>query len=845
VSSQAPTVVDLSVDTHMRKSFIDYAMSVILDRALPDVRDGLKPVHRRILYAMREMGLTPEKPTRKSAGVVGEVLKLYHPHGDSSVYDAAVRMAQPWSLLHPLITGQGNFGSIDGDGPAAYRYTEMKLARIAMHFFGGIDKETVDVRDNFDGSTTEPVILPVDFPNILVNGTDGIAVGMATSLPPHNLREVAGAVFAYLDNRAVTVRELAQIMVAPDFPTGGVVHDLDGYIAALETGRGSVKLRGTWHEESVKSKTLLVIDSVPYQSNKSTIVEKIAELVNGKTVDDVTDLRDESNKRGIRVVVELRRGTSAELVFNQLIARRTGLEVTIAYNAMLLAGKQPRQMNLREILERWVAFRLETIRRAAAFDLAKARERLHVLEGFIKAIGLMDRVIATIRASKDAPHAKIALVRLLDIDEIQAQAILELRLAKLTGLELEAMRKEHAAVTADVRDLEGLVASERRQTTVLRKDLKAVVDEHGRDRQTKVEQTIARLSREELTQREDVLVVVTGNGYVRRVAAAVAERSGRGVRSRAYLSTASDDFVNEVRAATTHGFLVALTARGQMHARKLFDVPEVGPGGKARHVRNVIEGIEASDAIVRLLVVADFSDDAYLLTVTGAGAIKRTRLSEFAGATRRGGIGAMNVDAGDRLAAAEICRTFDHIVLAGTSGRALRFVIDDDELRPLGRTAGGTRGIKLDETERIAGICVLRGNGSAQKRQIVKRETGGGVTRVDELDTRTMDRDHFVVCVGARGFGKKTPLADFPVATRGGKGAPAFTPSTKVGALARIACAQSTADLVIVTAKGTIVRAHVDAVRTAPRSASGSVIVTLDRDDAVDDARIVPADVGE
>ena len=825
----------------MRKSFIDYAMSVIQDRALPDVRDGLKPVHRRILYAMREMGLTPEKQTRKSAGVVGEVLKLYHPHGDTSVYDAAVRMAQPWSLLHPLITGQGNFGSIDGDGPAAYRYTEMKLARIAMAFFGGIDKETVDVRDNFDGSVTEPVILPVSFPNILVNGTDGIAVGMATSLPPHNLREVANAVFAYLDDREVAARDIARIMVAPDFPTGGVVHDLDGYIAALETGRGSVKLRGTWHEETVKSKTLLVIDSVPYQSNKSTIVEKIAELVNGKSVDDVTDLRDESNKKGIRIVVELRRGTSAEMVFNQLIARRTGLEVTIAYNAMLLAGKQPRQMNVREILERWVAFRLETIRRAAQFDLGRARERLHVLEGFIKAIGLMDRVIATIRASKDAPQAKIALMNLLDIDEVQSQAILELRLAKLTGLELDAIRKEHATVTAEVRDLEALLASERRQTTVLRKDLKAVVDEHGRDRQTRVEQTIARLRREELQVREDVLVVLSGNGYVRRVPAAVAERTTRGTKSRAHLATAPDDYVEDVRATTTHGYLLAITAGGQAHGRKIFDILETGPGGRARHVRNVIEGIDANDTIVRLLVVDDFLETPSLVTITRAGAIKRTKLSEFAGAARRGGIGAMKVDAGDAVVAAEIARDFDHVLLAGTGGRAIRFVIDDEQLRSMGRGAGGTRGMRLAANESIAGMGIVPGGGIAQKRHVVKKEVDGVVTRVEELDTRAMDRDRFAVCIGTRGLGKKTALAEFEVQARGGKGVIAFTPSAKSGALARFIVGDVGSDLAVVTAKGTLARIALDAVRATPRTWSGGALVVLERDDAVASADLVPS----
>ncbi|GAC1303530.1 MAG: DNA gyrase subunit A [Vulcanimicrobiaceae bacterium] len=845
MSAQPPTVIDLGIDEHMEKSFIDYAMSVIQDRALPDVRDGLKPVHRRILYAMREMGLVPEKPTRKSAGVVGEVLKLYHPHGDGSVYDAAVRMAQPWSLLHPLVTGQGNFGSIDGDGPAAYRYTEMKLAKIALNFFVGIDKETVDVRDNFDATTTEPTILPVNFPNILVNGTDGIAVGMATSLPPHNLREVAAAVFAYLDDREIAAREIAAIMVAPDFPTGGVVHDLEGYVTALETGRGSVKLRATWHEETQKSRTLLVLDSVPYQSNKSTLVERIAELVNSKAVDDVTDLRDESNKGGVRVVIELRRGTSAEHVFNQLVARRTGLEVTVAYNAMLLAGKQPRQMGVREILGRWVAFRLETIRRAAAYDLAKANDRLHVLAGFVKAIGLMDRVIATIRASKDAPQAKLALMALLAIDEIQAQAILELRLAKLTGLELDAIAAEHASVTATVRDLEGLLASERRQTTVLRKDLKGVVDAHGVERRTQVQATIARLSRDELMQREDVLVVASANGYVKRVPALPPERGARGGRAR-WLATAADDVVTDVFTASTHGYLVALTARGQLHAKRIYDVPETAPGGKARHVRNVIDGIDAGDTIVELFTLADFADDRYLTSVTAAGAIKRTRLAEYAGAIRRGGIAAAKLDDRDTIVAGAVVREYDHVVLGASSGKAIRFVADDEGLRPMGRAAGGTRGMRLDGRERIVGMVVVAGNGKPQAMHAVVREGDGGATeRVTELDTRAMDRGRFLVCVGERGLGKKTPLAEFAVQARGGKGVAAMAVTPKSGPLVRVLAIDATRELAIVTAKGLVARVAPDSIRTGARSGPGAALVTLERDDGVASAHAVPLEPGD
>jgi len=823
----------------MRKSFIDYAMSVIQDRALPDVRDGLKPVHRRILYAMREMGLTPEKTTRKSAGVVGEVLKLYHPHGDASVYDAAVRMAQPWSLLHPLITGQGNFGSIDGDGPAAYRYTEMKLAKIALNFFVGIDQETVDVRDNFDATATEPTILPVNFPNILVNGTDGIAVGMATSLPPHNLREVAAAVFAYLDNREIAAREIAQIMVAPDFPTGGVVHDLEGYVAALETGRGSVKLRATWHEETQKNRTLLVLDSVPYQTNKSTLVERIAELINTKAVDDVTDLRDESNKNGIRVVIELRKGTSAEHIFNQLVARRPGLEVTIAYNAMLLADQQPRQMNVREILQRWIAFRLETIRRAAVYDLDKAEKRLLVLAGFIKAIGLMDKVIATIRASKDPPQAKIALMNLLDIDEIQAQAILELRLSKLTGLELDAIRAEHAHVLTVVRDLQGLLASERRRVTILRKDLKSVVDAHGVERRTKVERTIARLSREELTAREDVIVFASVNGYVKRVAAGATERNGRGARTKSGLTTAPDDVVEEMYAGSTHDYLIALTARGQLHAKKLYDVPETSPGGKGRHVRNVVDGIDSEDTIVKLLMIADFVEDRYLVTVTRSGAVKRTRLAEYAAAVRRGGIAAAKLDDGDTLVAGAIVADYDHIVLAASNGKAIRFVADDDGLRPLGRGAGGTRGIKLERGDHVVALLAVAGNGKAQALHTIAREVEGALTQVHELDTRAMDRDRYVVCVGRHGIGKKTALAEFGTQARGGKGVVCYPVTARSGPLVRALGVDPSHDLAIVSAQGTLTRAPIVAIRTTQRTSSGAPLVTLERGDSVVDVRAV------
>ena len=837
------TIIEIPIKQHMEKSALDYAMSVIAARALPDVRDGLKPVHRRILWAMKEMGMTPDKQTKKSAGVVGEVLKLYHPHGDTSVYDAAVRMAQDWSLLHKLIQGQGNFGSIDGDGPAAYRYTEMKLAPIAMRFFDGIDKNAVDKVPNFDGQAEEPTVLPVAIPNILINGSEGIAVGMATSVPPHNMREVGTAMEAFFDNPNIDVRDISKIMIAPDFPTGGIVHGLDGYVQALETGKGRVMLRGTWRTELDKksNKKLLIIDSIPYQQNKSKIHEAIGVLVNEKKIEGVSDVRDEtSNKLGLRLVVEMKKDGDPELVFNQLLGYKIGLEVSFNYNVNLLENGQPYQMGVLEIFKRWTAFRIENIRRATEFDLAKAKHHLHMLEGFMKAINIMDEVIATIRSSRDGDEARPRLMELVGIDEAQANAILAMTLRRLTGLEIEAIRKDHSETTEHVADLEDILAKESRQIAIVRDALRKTVDKFGQDRLTKVEHSLSRLNREDLIEKEDVVLITTANGYVKRVPISAMNRQNRGTRGKSWMNVGDDDTVEAVHAGSTHDYLLAITDSGQVHARKVYDVPEGASGTKGRHVRNVIPGIADGDKIVKMLTVAEFSDDQFLITVSEQGSVKRTRLSEYTGSTRERGVVALKIDEGDKLASVDVCTEHDHIIIVASNGKAIRFVIDENGLRPMGRASAGNRGIRITDKDKVVGMIVLRGNGKAQSTSIRKREQEDGTfTELEDLDTTEMDKDMYLFCMGERAIGKKTPVSEFGAQARGGKGVTCFNIVPKTGPLVKAMALTDDKDIVLISQKGISNRISVDDIRKSGRVTSGSKLMNLDDGDKIAEVSIV------
>lgn len=806
-------IIEIPIKQHMEKSALDYAMSVIAARALPDVRDGLKPVHRRILWAMYEMGMTPEKQTKKSAGVVGEVLKLYHPHGDTSVYDAAVRMAQPWSLLHPLIIGQGNFGSVDGDGAAAYRYTEMKLAPIAMRFFEGIDKQAVDMVSNFDGQAEEPVVLPVAFPNILVNGSEGIAVGMSTSVPPHNLREVGAAVEAFLDNPAITPAELSKILIAPDFPTGGIVHGLEGYVQALETGRGRVMLRATWREEKTKTKTLLIIDSIPYQQKKSKIHEAIGALVNDKKLDGVSDVRDEtSSKAGLRLVVELKKDVSAELVFNQLLGHKIGLEVSFNYNMMLLDGTQPIQMNILDIFRRWLAFRIENIQRATQFNLNKALAHLHLLEGLIEAIGVLDKVIAIARNSEDARAAQLALMELIQIDEIQANAILAMTLRRLTGLELEAIRSDHKKTVSYVADLKAILASDSKQIALVREALRKAVDQFGCERQTAVEHSLSQLNREDLISKEDAVVITTANGYVKRVPTSAIQSQNRGTRGKSWMTAGDDDAVTGLHVGSTHDYLMVITSTGKIYSRKVYEIPESSAGTKGRHIRNIIPGI-GDERIVKMLTVTDFEETSFLITVSNKGQIKRTKLSEYVGSNRESGIIALLLDSGDELAAVEVCRTNDTVILVASNGKAIRFVLDDSQLRPMGRASVGNRGIRIGATDKVIGMVVVPAG--------------------------TDNENTYLFCMGQNAVGKKTPLSEFTAQTRGGQGVTCFNTTPKTGDLVKAMGVSNTFDLVFISQKGVSNRIGVSSLRKTGRITSGVKLMNLDAGDRIAEVSLV------
>ena len=843
-------IFNLAIEEHMRTSYRDYAMSVITDRALPDVRDGLKPVHRRILFAMSQLGLTQAKAHMKSARVVGDVIGKYHPHGDASVYMAAVRMAQSWSLLHPLIDPHGNFGSLDDDPPAAMRYTEMRMTRLTETFFDALNKNVVDMRPNYDGSEHEPTILPILWPQILTNGTGGIAVGMAASVPPHNLGEVISAYLAFIANHQITTAEIIALMPAPDFPTGGLVHSLDGYAEAIETGRGKVKVRATWHEEPGKrGATTMVIDSIPYQVTKSVLMERMSQALDNKQVEDVDKIHDESNaKFPVKIVAYLKPGASAEVAFNQFLAACEGVEIAVHYNTNLLINGQPRVMGFREIFEHCLTFSLECIRRETEFDLAKALARLHILEGLMAAIGKLDETIALIRAAADAAEARAGLMRLLNLDIEQAQAILDLRLQKLTGLELEGLTGETNALVLAVADLRDILAREPRRVAIVVERVSAIATKFTHERKTEVSESLSTMAREDLIEREDVVIIATKGGYIKRIPVSAMNRQNRGTRGKSWMTTGDNDFITSLHPASTHDYLMCLTRSGKLLTKKAFYIPEGAAGTKGRHLRNVFDGLE--EDIVNLMSVADFSEDHYLVTVSADGSIKRTPLSEYKNSVNKGGLIAVKIDEGDSIVGVDVCQDNDHIMLVASSGKAIRFVVNAEQMRPMGRGTVGTRGMILGNGEKIVGMIVIRGDGKPQSKRMVERVTVVNdvetTTMVEELDTDTMDDGNYLLCIGEKGVGKCTRMSEFGAQRRSGKGVACFNINNKTGALIQAMGVRDEQDIVMVSSAGVSVRIHVQDIRTTGRIASGTYLMNLDKTDRlVDVAKVVRAEPEE
>jgi len=803
--TQRDRVLPRLIEDEMRESFIDYSMSVIVSRALPDVRDGLKPVHRRILYAMNELGLLPGRAYKKSATVVGDVLGKYHPHGDSAVYDSMVRMVQSFSLRYPLVDGQGNFGSVDGDSAAAYRYTEARLTALAVEMLEDIDKNTVAFTPNFDDRLQEPTVLPSKFPNLLVNGSSGIAVGMATNVPPHNLGEVSAAIVHVIDHPECAVSDLRQFVHGPDFPTGGFIYGSQGIHDCYETGRGRIVVRARAQVEEKRSgKAMIVVTEIPFQVNKSRLVEHIADLVRAKKITDISDLRDESDRDGMRVVVELKRDATPEVVLNQLY-KHTQMQTTFGAIMLALVDGQPRVLNLKEILENFVDHRHEVITRRTQFDLDQAQAREHILEGLKIAVDNIDEVIKIIRGAKDAPAADAALRERFGLSEKQSEAILNMRLARLTALEIGKLEGELKEVRATIKELQSILASKDKRMGILKNELGAMVKKYGDPRRTQVVEDQSDFSIEDLIAEEDMVITVSHAGYIKRIPVSTYRRQRRGGRGLAGMGTKEDDWVEHLFVASTHDYVLFFTDAGRVYWLKVYDIPSGGRAARGRPIINLL-GIKSGERIETFVSVRGFSDDQSLIFATAKGMVKKTVLSAY-GNPRATGINAINIEEGDRLIGVELTDGSNDIVLATRHGMSIRF--NEKDVREMGRTTAGVRGVQLAGDDRVIGMVVIR-------------------------------RDATLLVVSEKGLGKRSKLSDYRVQKRGGKGIITLKRTDKTGNIVALKEVLPDDELMMITRQGVIIRVPTAGIRVIGRNTQGVRVMNLDEGDTlVDVARVV------
>jgi DNA gyrase subunit A len=795
------------IEEEMRKSYLDYAMSVIVGRALPDIRDGLKPVHRRVLFAMHELGLNWNRAYKKSARVVGEVLGKYHPHGDAPVYEALVRMVQEFSLRYPLVDGQGNFGSIDGDPPAAMRYTETRLAKIAHELLADIDKETVDFTPNFDESLQEPVVLPTKVPNLLVNGSSGIAVGMATNIPPHNLREVVDGLVRVIDDPEVSIDELIKLIPGPDFPTRGYIYGRGGIREAYTTGRGIITLRAKAHVEKMRGgREAIIVTELPYQVNKASLMEKIGELVRDKRIEGISERRDESSREGIRIVLELGRGEMAQIVINQLY-KHTQMQTTFGVIMLALVGRRPQVVNLKQMLQEFIAFRREVVTRRTRYDLARAEERAHILEGLRKAVDQLDLVIRLIRQAESPDAAKDALMRQLDLSEIQAKAILDMRLQRLTQLERHKIVEEHEQTLALIADLKGILASESRLLGIIKDELAALREEFGDERRTEILAETTDLTIEDLLADEDMVVTITRSGYIKRTHVEAYRSQKRGGKGVTGMETKEEDIVEDLFVASTHSFLLFFTNKGKVHWLKVHEIPEGGRQAKGKAMANVLSLAE-NERVATCVPVRDFESGGYVLFATKQGKVKKTELSAFSH-PRAGGIQAITLEDGDEVMGARRTDGQREVLLSTKQGMIIRF--PEDEVRPMGRTAAGVRGIDVDEGDQVIAAETLK----------------EGVT---------------ILTVTERGYGKRTPLDEYRLQGRAGKGIIDIKTAGRNGTVVGMLQVREGDDILVVTTKGKIIRVHADEVTSQGRNTMGVRIIDLDADDQVGNLARVEAE---
>ncbi len=801
-------IIPANIEDEMRRSYLDYAMSVIISRALPDVRDGLKPVQRRVLWTMHELGNTYDKPYKKSARVVGDAIGKYHPHGDQPVYDTIVRMAQDFSMRMPLIDGQGNFGSVDGDAAAAMRYTEVRLAPIAEMLLADIEKETVDFQENYDNSLREPVVLPARFPNVLVNGAAGIAVGMSTSIPPHNLAEVLDATIHLVNHPEATVEDLMQFIQGPDFPTAGFICGRKGIRDAYLTGRGSVTMRARAAIDYVAGKgererQAIVVTELPYQVNKASLLEKIAELVSEKKIEDIADLRDESDREGMRIVIELKRGAVAQVVLNNLF-KHTPMQEKFSIIMLAIVNRQPQILDLAEILRHFIEHRREVVRRRTAFELRKAEHRAHILEGFKKALDVLDAVIALIRGAKSSAEAREGLMTRFALSQVQAQSILEMQLQRLTGMERQKLLDEYENLLKRMAELREILEKETKLRAVIVQELQEVRKAYSTPRRTQIVDEGTEFTIEDLIPNEEVVITITRGGYIKRTPLSAYRTQKRGGTGRRGMTTKAEDVVEFLDIASTHSFLLIFTAKGQVYKIKVHEIPDAATAGRGKAIVNLIE-LPEGERVAGTIAVREFTPGKFVVFVTRRGMIKKTELSEYAN-IRSNGLIAMGVAEDDELIAVQKSDGNQHILISTFGGQAICF--RESDVRPMGRPAHGVIGIRLEENDYVTGMSV--------------------VGRTEEI-----------LSVSELGLGKRTPITEYPVQHRGGKGVVTLNVTERTGGVVKVLPVQESKELMVITQQGQILRADVSQIRQTGRHAQGVRIITLSEDDRVVDASLV------
>lgn len=804
--------IDVKIDDSIKESYLDYSMSVIVGRALPDAKDGLKPVHRRILYAMNELSLSPRRPYKKSARIVGDVIGKYHPHGDTAVYDALVRMAQDFSMRLELVDGQGNFGSIDGDGAAAMRYTEARMTNASEEMLRDIDKDTVEFVPNYDNTLNEPDVLPTRFPNLLVNGSSGIAVGMATSIPPHRIDEIIDALVYVIDNDTRNVEDVLHIVQGPDFPTGGIIYGKAGILEAYRTGRGRIRVRAKVHIEKTKTKDVIVVDEVPYQVNKAKLVEQISELAKEKIIDGISEVRDESDREGIRVVIELKRDAMSEIVLNHLF-KSTTMESTFGIILLAINNKEPKIFNLLELLQIFIAHRKTIIIRRSIFELEKAKARAHILEGLIIALDNIDEVIKTIRASKDTDEAKNALVSKFKLSELQAKAILEMRLQRLTGLERDKINEEYAQLQAQIAYLESILKSEEKLKSIVKEELLEIKEKFSTKRRTQIEEDYDAIDVEDLIPNEKVVVTMSHRGYVKRVLLKTYEKQNRGGKGKISGNTHDDDFIESFFVANTHDTIMFVTNKGQLYWLKVYKIPEAGRTAIGKAVVNLIN-LQSDEKIMATITTTDFNEDKSLVFFTKNGIVKRTNLKEY-GNIRSVGVRAINLDENDELVTAHIVDShIKELFIATYQGMCIRFGVE--ELREIGRVSRGVTGIKFKASE----DCVI-----------------AATTIANDTDK--------LLTVSERGIGKQTLAGEYRLQSRAGKGVIVMKLTPRTGKLVSVVnINDENMDLMVLTSSGKMIRVDTEAIRKAGRNTSGVKIVNVG-DDKVAYANVCPKEPKE